>query len=63
MPDTQERPLDELLFGPAPVPPSQASLAEVLTAWFRAEVARLADAATCKRSDRARPDTDHGQNS
>lgn len=61
MPDTRERPLDELLFGPTPVPPAGSSLAELLTAWFRAEVARLADAATCKRSDRIRPDTDHGK--
>lgn len=61
MPDTQERPLDELLFGHTSAPPPETSLAELLTAWYRAEVAKVADGATCKRSDRTRPDTDHGQ--
>ncbi len=60
MPDTQESPLDELLFGRSVAPPN-ASLAELLTAWYRAEATNLADAATCKRRDRKRPDTDHGQ--
>jgi hypothetical protein len=60
MPDTQERPLDELLFGRAAAPRPEASLAELLTAWYRAEAAKVADGATCKRSDRTRPDTDHG---
>jgi hypothetical protein len=60
MPDTQERPLDELLFGRTFAPPN-ASLAELLTAWYRAEAAQLADGATCQRTDRARPDTDDGQ--
>ena len=59
MPDTQDRPLDELLFGRPPLPSIDASLADLLTAWYRAEAAKLADAATCKRSDRTRPDTDH----
>ncbi len=61
MPDAQERPLDELLFGYPSAPRPEASLAELLTAWYRAEAARLADGATCQRSDRTRPDTDHGQ--
>ena len=60
MPDTTERPLDELLFGPrAAAPPAEASLAELLSAWYRAEAAKLADGATCRRTDRTRPDTDH----
>jgi hypothetical protein len=61
MPDTQDRPLDELLFGRPSGPPAETSLAELLTAWYRAEAAKLADGATCKRSDRTRPDTDHRQ--
>jgi hypothetical protein len=59
MPDTPEFPLDELLFGPRAAAPAEASLAELLTAWYRAEAAKLADGATCKRTDRTRPDTDH----
>jgi hypothetical protein len=57
MPDTKERPLDEILFGP-PTPPADASLAELLSAWFRAELAR-ADGGTDQRSNRTRPDTAH----
>jgi hypothetical protein len=61
MPDTTEKPLDELLFGPSAAPaPAEASLSDLLTAWYRAEAAKLADGATCKRTDRTRPDTDHG---
>lgn len=59
MADTQDRPLDELLFGRPSVPPAEASLAELLSAWYRAEAAKLADRATCQRNDRTRPDTDH----
>ena len=61
MPETQDRPLDELLLGRTFVPPAQASLAELLTAWYRAEAVKLGDGATCQRGGRARPDTDHGQ--
>jgi hypothetical protein len=62
MPDTKERPLDELLFGPhAAAPPTDASLAELLSAWYRAEAAKVADGATRKQSTRTRPDTDHGK--
>jgi len=61
MSDATERPLDELLFGPhVTAPPAEASLAELLSAWYRAEAAKVSDSATCKRSDRTRPDTDHG---
>ncbi len=60
MPETRESPLDELLFGRTVALPN-ASLAELLTAWYRAEAAKLADVATCKRSARMRPDTDHGR--
>ena len=60
MPGSQETPLDELLFGHASAPRPEASLADLLTAWYRAEAAKVADIATCKRTDRTRPDTDHG---
>jgi hypothetical protein len=59
MPDTQDTPLDELLFGNTSAPHPEASLAELLTAWYRAKAAQVADGATCERSDRTRPDTDH----
>jgi hypothetical protein len=58
MPDTPEIPLDELLFGPRATAPAEANLAELLTAWYRAEAAKRADGATCKRTDRTRPDHD-----
>jgi hypothetical protein len=58
MPDTQDKPLDEILFGPHAAP-ADASLAELLSAWYRAEVAKAADGGTGQRSDRTRPDTDH----
>lgn len=52
MADVEQKPLEEVLFGPAHGAPTQAEadLAEAISAWFRASRAKLRDGAVVSTS-------------
>ena len=51
MAEARQRPIDEILFGapPPPAPPPEASLAEVISAWYRAQTGKRDSQAGTRR--------------